>query len=192
MRKCLGVGALLGLCSIGCGGGSAGPAGPTPVSGPASFTSSTVGAVVGVTQVTFTATGSTTLTYSWNFGDGASATGNPANHIYMAEGQFVPVLKASDGTSGQTTITVKSLSGTWGDVQTPGSFQWSLTQSGGTLTGTDSSNSASLQGTISTPRKVSVSEGGMLLTGKVEEGLDSMSLSFNTPSGPQEVRLLRQ
>jgi hypothetical protein len=188
MRKWLGASALLTLCSIACGGGSSGPAGPT-VAGPASFASSTVGAVVGVTQVTFTATGSSGLTYSWNFGDGVSATGNPVNHTYTGEGSFVPVL---NGTSGQTTITVRSLSGTWADVQNPDSFQWALNQSGGTLTGTDSSSSASLQGTIATPRRVSVLEGALVLTGKVEEGLDSMNLTYNTPSGPQQIRLVRQ
>lgn len=38
------------------------------------------------------------LTYSWDFGDGASGTGVTANHSYTSDGQYTATLTVSDGT----------------------------------------------------------------------------------------------
>src|SRR2546422_1214190 len=50
-------------------------------------------------QVTFTASVSGGLppySYAWKFGDGATGTGNPATHIYTAQGSYPLVLNVTD------------------------------------------------------------------------------------------------
>lgn len=53
-------------------------------------------------SVSFSASGSTDadgdpLTYSWNFGDGTSASGISASHIYTTKGTYTAIVSVSDG-----------------------------------------------------------------------------------------------
>src|SRR3989449_4403420 len=67
---------------------------PLSVSMSASRASPSVGQ-----QVTFTASVSGGLppySYAWKFGDGATGTGNPATHIYTAQGSYPLVLNVTD------------------------------------------------------------------------------------------------
>src|SRR5262249_15440100 len=62
-------------------------------------------------EVGFSAASSTdadhdSLTYTWSFGDGGSATGRFANHTYLAAGGFAAVLTVTDGRGGQDTAAV--------------------------------------------------------------------------------------
>ena len=64
--------------------------------------------VYGGQGVTFDGTGSTdpdgdTLSYNWDFGDGATATGATPTHTYAQGGQFNASLTVSDGRGGTNT-----------------------------------------------------------------------------------------
>jgi cytochrome c len=39
-----------------------------------------------------------TLSYEWDFGDGAHATGNPTTHTYTAAGEYTATLTVADST----------------------------------------------------------------------------------------------
>jgi subtilisin family serine protease len=97
--------------------GACGPSGPTgPNRDPvASFTTSYSG-----TEVTFDAGASTdpdgdTLAYAWDFGDGASASGQKPVHRYTQPGSFVVELTVNDGRGGTdnatTTLPVGEIAG---------------------------------------------------------------------------------
>ncbi len=73
-----------------------------------------------VTQVTFTASATDPdgdpLSYSWSFGDGASAAGTAVTHSFFDPGTFGVVLSVFDGlttTLVRTSVTARSISGTW-------------------------------------------------------------------------------
>ena len=89
------------------------------------------------------------VTFSWDFGDGATGTGPDTSHIYATAGTFTAKVTASDGkasASSQTTVTIRSLAGTWRSNPVPyvfggapqGTFQWvfTVTQTSAVLTGT--------------------------------------------------------
>lgn len=46
------------------------------------------------------------LTYSWNFGDGSTATGMNANHLYATAGSYTVSLTVNDGRSGFNTASI--------------------------------------------------------------------------------------
>ncbi len=72
----------------------------------ANFTVST-SPTIGV-QVTFVASasgGTGGYSYSWNFGDNNTASGNPAWHTYTTVGSFTVTLSVTDSSMTQTTIT---------------------------------------------------------------------------------------
>jgi PKD repeat protein len=83
------------------------------------------------------------LTYSWDFGDGATSTQQAPSHLYNIPGTFIVKVTVSDAkssASSQTKATVKTLTGTW--RSTPinsffGTVQWvlNLSQSGTSVTG---------------------------------------------------------
>jgi hypothetical protein len=89
-----------------------------------------------------------TLTFTWDFGDGATDTGSgkQATHSYTTAGTFTVKVTVSDGkesVSGQTAspVTVKSLAASWRSnaIQSQAGtlgMVFALTQSGNSLTGT--------------------------------------------------------
>lgn len=82
--------------------------------------------LAGVTSYTFQGTGvsGTTLRYSWDLGDGVTASGQTATHTYQQAGAFTVRLTVSNsaGAASQTIpVTVKSLTGRW-EVQYNGGF----------------------------------------------------------------------
>ncbi|OAI43833.1 hypothetical protein AYO38_10375, partial [bacterium SCGC AG-212-C10] len=76
---------------------------------PAAVISATPSDGLAPLAVSFSAAGSTdpdndALTFIWNFGDGATATGASASHTYASNGSFVATLTASDGAGGTDTV----------------------------------------------------------------------------------------
>lgn len=104
--------------------------------------------IAGVSTVHFTATANDpdgdTLTFTWNFGDGGSATGSAVDHVYQnpsAVGQpWHVALTVDDGHGGtvtaSTTVAVATLSGVWvwDDSGIRGGIIVTLQQSGGSIT----------------------------------------------------------
>ncbi len=98
-------------------GGNAAPnavASANPTSGAAPLT------------VNFSGSGSTDpnsdpLTYSWNFGDGATGSGITASHTYSSAGPYTATLAVSDGRGGSDTATVGVMVGSppAGTISTP-------------------------------------------------------------------------
>src|SRR5262245_6567203 len=130
-------------------------------------------ALAGVTNFSFTAQGASDpenqpLTYSWNFGDGASGTGSSATHVYATGGTFGVSLTVSDGSQSSnatTTVQVGDLNASWvSRIWEPWftegvSRRVRLTQSGTQLTGTYRCNLApastgTVTGTVSAPNIV--------------------------------------
>src|SRR5262245_15043128 len=103
------------VSSLACGGGPVAPSTPPR----ASFTVSPLGiAIVGVTAVAFDAAKETSAqtSYAWDFGDGTTATGPTAIHVYSGEGTFMAVLTATNrvgSTTASSTITTRSVTGMW-------------------------------------------------------------------------------
>jgi hypothetical protein len=102
--------------------------GETPNTSPVAQFSTNVTSGVAPVSVSFNAAASSdvdgdVLSYSWNFGDGAGATGIAPQHIYTGVGNFTALLTVSDGylsatfsrvisvESGQTNCTVNSANG---------------------------------------------------------------------------------
>jgi glucose/arabinose dehydrogenase len=74
--------------------------------------------------VTFSGAGSTDpngapLTYAWDFGDGATATGTPVQHTYTTLGTFTATLRVSNGTLTSAPASVVILIGS----RPPGTFR---------------------------------------------------------------------
>lgn len=101
-------------------------------------------AIQAATNVSFSAQGSDSdgdsLTYTWDFGDGGSGSGSTVSHVYNASGVFTVSVSVSDGkksASGSTSVTVRSLSGTWrGTLDNFFPTTVVLTQNAAVLTGT--------------------------------------------------------
>jgi hypothetical protein len=157
--------AIWGLAVITAGCGSSGSSPSAPSSGFSSptgvatsgFTAGTIeiepaGAIVG-TAVTLTSRqandpAGNALFFAWDFGDGDTATGEAATHVYSTAGDFFPkvTVRSSEGDSAVATITVraKSLTAEWsGDMNrapggpSPGGHgRLSITQDGLQLSGT--------------------------------------------------------
>jgi hypothetical protein len=100
------------------------------------------------------------LTYSWNFGDGASGSGQTATHTYASDGTFTVSLSVSDGKESATappvTVQVRSLSASWAvsSNQWVGTIPFQVAQSGSAIDGS-SANGNRFTGTVSDPRNVS-------------------------------------
>ena len=115
MTKRLCVCLLVALITAGCGNGNTTPTGPTgPPAAAFSIAPEGVG-MVGVSEYRFNAGGSSdpdrdALTYSWDFGDGNTGSGEITTHVYNRAGNFVITLTVSDGT-GSTTATTSATVG---------------------------------------------------------------------------------
>jgi len=90
-------------CDTGPPGDTGGNQPPTAVA-EASPTDTTTG-----TEVTFDGSGSSdpdddtgSLTYAWEFGDGASSSGETVSHAYESAGEYTAELSVSDGTNSET------------------------------------------------------------------------------------------
>lgn len=147
------VAAALAVGVIACGGGNGGsntsstPTSPTSQNhAPTiSIASTSSFGIAQLSSFTFNAATADAdgdpVSVSWNLGDGTAATGNSTTHIYTNGGTMNVVGTATDtkgaqGT-GSTTVTVGSMTGSWlANVPICGTFNLSLTQTGGTVTGT--------------------------------------------------------
>lgn len=142
-RTMLAVAASISL--VRCGSDSTNPAGPTTTTNRPPTATATVSPagvpIASATVVTFTASGSDPdgqpVSFSWQFGDGATASGATVSHTFATAGSYNVVLTASDGQGGSVTVgtavTVKSMTGSWVDEDPRLSFQF--TQSGSNLSG---------------------------------------------------------
>jgi hypothetical protein len=98
-------------------------------------------------NVSFTAQGASdpdgdSITITWSFGDGGTATGTTVTHAFTTSGSFAVSYKVSDGkkeaTAPNLTLTVKNMSGTWrGNLVGTSTFNTvlNLTQNGAAITG---------------------------------------------------------
>jgi hypothetical protein len=102
-------------------------------------------ALLGAGPIAFTAQAndpdSDSLRFSWDFGDGGTSTESSPTHTYNAAGVFNVRVSVSDGeasVTGETTVTVKTLTGTWQRADNSIVLRLTLTQSGLSVTGTSS------------------------------------------------------
>jgi hypothetical protein len=153
-------------------------------------------AVMGATNVTFSAQATDPdgdpITYSWNFGDGASGSGQSASHVYNAAGSFQATVTATakeKSATGSGNVNVRSLAGRWtGNLVGGGTFNTvvNLAHSSSTLTGNyaDQFGSGTVSGRVSDPRAVTftVSISGFqpfTFTGTVDAAGDRMTGTAN-------------
>jgi hypothetical protein len=124
-RKKVLVGAGAAVVLIGgialLSGGDSTPDDQSPVAGTISVSPTGLG-LAGVTNFTFTSQGASdpenaALTYTWNFGDGATGSGATAAHVYNSAGTFNATLTVSDGahqvTAAGLSVTTGDVNGTW-------------------------------------------------------------------------------
>jgi hypothetical protein len=97
------------------------------------------------TPIAFSAAGASDpdgdpLTYSWNFGDGSTSNEPAPRHVYNSPGTFSVQCTISDGNkhsaNGSTSVTVRSLAGTWRGVLDNVQETLVITQSGAAVEGT--------------------------------------------------------
>lgn len=157
--------ALVPACGGGGGGGGTTNASNAPPT--ATFTFSPGSPVLmGATVVQFSANGADPngdpITFTWNFGDGSTGSGQNVSHVFTSAGSLNVVLTAADSRGAQTTtqnpMVVKSLAGHWVDVDPR--FQVDFTHNGGSgFTGSVSVSGVGrvsdiTNGVVSDPRTV--------------------------------------
>jgi hypothetical protein len=109
------------------------------------------------TQIRFSAVGAGSgSSFSWEFGDGAASSEQSPAHVYNTSGTFTAKCTVG-GSSVTTTVTIKSLTGTWqgnllDPVQGPILETLVFTQSGAAIGGTmsDVYGPGTLSGSVST------------------------------------------
>jgi PEGA domain/PKD domain len=100
------------------------------------------------------------LTYAWDFGDGGTASGMSATHVYNTAGTFTATVRVGDGktnVSGTAAATIRSVSGTWRGTLEGSLETFVFTQSAGSVTGTltDAFGQGTVLGTVTpTPPRV--------------------------------------
>lgn len=121
-------------------------------------------ALASVTSIGFTANAvdpdGDSLTYTWDFGDGSTGSGQTTAHVYNNAGSFSAIVTVSDGkksASGSGTATVRSISGTWaGNLGSNPNvfFTMSFSQGGSSFAGTYSDTISGV-GTVTAGRLTS-------------------------------------
>jgi hypothetical protein len=152
----------LGVAAVGAAAYLVTQGNKAPTAG--SITASPSGnALQGATGVSYSASGSDPdgdpLTYSWNFGDGATGSGSPFSHTFQTSGAFTVQVTVSDGkksASASTTTTVRNLAGAWAGSISGIPFSFNLAHSGSSVTGnySDADGPGTVSGTVSNPRSV--------------------------------------
>jgi PKD repeat protein len=143
----------------------------SPVAPTVGFTAGTIaiapaGAIVGTSVVLESRLASdptgNSLSFTWDFGDGDSATGEATSHVYATPGDYYATLTVSSSEGGSAVaslhIPVRSLTARWsGGPSTGGNGRVSITQDGLDLRGTyqDDSRQGIVEGRISDSGTVS-------------------------------------
>src|SRR5204863_9482699 len=95
------------------GGGGAAAAWLLTRSGIDAISASPSTGLQSASRIAFTATGvGSSATLSWDFGDGSTSTERSPTHVYGTTGTLTVKCSAGHG-SATTTVTIKSLAGTW-------------------------------------------------------------------------------
>jgi hypothetical protein len=164
---------LIGLGVLAAGGITYAvlPKNDPPVAGTVGVSPSGTG-LQSVTSYSFTAQGARdpdgdSLTYSWNFGDGGTGSGQSATHVYATAGSFNVSLTVSDGKKNATasgSVTVRNVSGTWVSTSTGTTRTWVLSQTGTQVVGTYANSAApgtpgTVTATLGAPRTFTGSSG---------------------------------
>jgi hypothetical protein len=100
--------------------------------------------LLAATPIAFTASGARdpdgdSLSYAWEFGDGSTSNEIAPRHVYNATGSFTVRCTISDGSesaAGTTSVTIRSLAGTWRGTLQGVQETFGITQSGAALGGT--------------------------------------------------------
>jgi PKD repeat protein len=164
-------------------------------------------ALMAATPVSFSAAASDpdgdSISYKWDFGDGATGTGANPTHVYPSAGPFTVRVEVSDGkksASATATVTVVSTGGTWnGTLQTstPYPMTLQLTQQGTMVNGTFRSfggDSYAVNGTVSAPRSVNLvlsSYPAYTLRGEVSADGAAINGMYGYPGGQASFTVRR-
>jgi len=140
-----------------------------PIAGTISVTPSGMG-IASVTNFSFTSQGANDpdgdpLSYSWDFADGGSASGQTTTHTFTGNGVFPVTVTVSDGHGGSATnstnVTVTDLTGTWVSQFSGVTRTWNLRQSGTSISGSYNHSTGggggTVSGNLSSPREIRVS-----------------------------------
>lgn len=187
---------------------------PPPLT--ASYTFSPSSPSVGQ-SVTFTATASggiSPYTFNWNFGDGATGSGNPVSHSFLSSGTFTTLLSVVDSsgttTSATQTITVSpsqlsasfsfsptmptigqtvSFTGSATGGVTPYAFSW-LFGDGATGAGNPVSHAYNTTGSFTVQLTVSDSTGANASKGQSITVTQPAPTDFTLSSAPSTLRII--
>jgi PKD domain/PEGA domain len=100
--------------------------------------------LLAATPIAFSASGASdpdgdSLSYAWDFGDSSTSNEQAPRHVYNTSGSFSVRCTISDGNetvAGTTSVTIRSLAGTWRGVLQGVQETLSITHSGATVSGT--------------------------------------------------------
>ena len=116
--------------------------------------------LLAATPIAFSASGASdpdgdSLSYAWDFGDSSTSNEQAPRHVYSTAGSFTVRCTISDGNetaAGTTSVTVRSLAGTWRGVLQGVQETFGITQSGAALGGTlvDAFGSGVISGFVAT------------------------------------------
>ena len=145
-----------------------------------------------------------TLTYAWNFGDGATGSGALVTHVYNNAGTFTVTVDVSDGKKSATangSVQIKSLTGNWrGTLGGVFDVLLTLVQNGAAVSGTyrHQAVTATVTGTVkSTSRHVTltISAPGYAeatFTADPDQNADSLTGTFRQDGLTLDLRVVRE